>query len=481
MDFTRLTGVIAAAWNAQVMPSLTDYIGIPCLSPAFDAGWAATGHIERAATLIAGWARDTLHSIPGASVEILTLPGRTPVVFIDIPGSSPDPVLIYGHLDKQPAMSGWSRGRSAWVPRQEGDRLYGRGGADDGYAIYAAVLAVIALRDQGLDHARCQILIEASEESGSDDLPFYVDHLASRLGSPSVVVALDAGAGDYETLWLTTSLRGQVAGTLTVRVLTESVHSGDGAGVAPSSFRIARHLLSRLEDPVTGEIIRREFQVEIPKERRDEAEAAAARLGRSYYDALPFASGVGPVTEDVVELMLNRAWRPALVVTGVDGLPATCDASAVLHSQTALKLSLRLPPTLDAEAAAMALTATLEADPPYGCEVAFRCDMQSPGWHAPPTADWLGESLGQASRQAFGAPAALIGGGGGIPFLSMLGDRFPAAQFVVTGVLGPQSNAHGPNEFLHIPTAIRLTAVMACLLRDAAVPTCIPTLPAKDC
>lgn len=468
MDYNRLRDVIAQAWEARAMPSLLDYMTIPCESPAFDAAWAESGHIDRAAGLLADWALEMLTDIPGTTVEIVRLPGRTPVVFVDIPGGSPEPVLIYGHLDKQPPMAGWSDGRSAWVPSLEGDRLYGRGGADDGYAIYAAVLAVVALHEQGLGYARCQILIEACEESGSGDLPHYIDHLAPLLGSPTVVVALDGGAGDYDGLWLTTSLRGQVAGTLTVRVLEEGVHSGDGAGVAASSFRIARHLLSRLEDPETGTIMPSQFHVAIPHERRDQADAAGARLGRSFHDALPFVPGARPVTDDVVELMLNRAWRPQLVVTGIDGLPAVRDAAAVLHPDVALKLSLRLPPTLDPVAAAASLKALLERDPPYGCEVSFRCEMQSPGWHAPTTAMWLGDSLANASRDAFGSPSALMGGGGGIPFLSMLGERFPGAQFVVTGVLGPQSNAHGPNEFLHVPTAMRITAVVARLLFDAA-------------
>ena len=438
----------------------------------FDPAWEETGHIARAAELLIDWARLALAAVPGATVELVTLRGRTPVVFIDIPGASTDRVLLYGHLDKQPPMPGWSNGRGAWIPAREGDRLYGRGGADDGYAIYAAVLAVLALREQGLDHAPCQILIEACEESGSGDLPFYIDHLGPRLGSPAVVVALDAGAGDYDSLWLTTSLRGQVAGTLTVRVLEECIHSGDGSGVVPSSLRIARGLLSRLENSETGEIISTEFHVPIPPDRREQAQAAAVRLGPSFYDTLPFVRQTTPVTDDVVELMLNRAWRPQLAVTGIDGLPAVRDAAAVFYPQTAMKLSLRVPPTLDVEAAAASLTTLLEADPPYRCEVTFLPEMLSSGWHAPPTVKWLEECLDAASNNAFGSPSALMGGGGGIPFLSMLGERFPRAQFVVTGVLGPASNAHGPNEFLHVPTAMRITAVMALLLLDAVEGSC---------
>lgn len=468
MDFNRLTKFIEGAWQADAMPSLIGYMKIPCESPMFDRAWVETGHIARAADLLASWARDALSDVSGATVDLVTLPGRTPIIFIDIPGTSTGRVLVYGHLDKQPPMPGWSNGRSAWVPSLEGDRLYGRGGADDGYAIYAAVLAVVALKEQGLDHAPCQILIEACEESGSDDLPFYIDHLAERIGSPAVVVALDAGAGDYESLWLTTSLRGQVAGTLSVQVLDQGIHSGDGSGVVPSSFRVARHLLSRLEDPETGDVVPTQFHAPIPQVHCDQAQAAAASLGNSFYDTLPFARNTRPVTDDVFELMLNRAWRPQLAVTGIDGLPAVEDAGAVTYPSTSLKLSLRLPPVLDPVLAATFLKDLLEDDPPYACEVSFTPQMMSSGWHARPTAKWLEQSLDFASRSAFGSPSALMGGGGGIPFLSMLAERFPEAQFVVTGVLGPASNAHGPDEFLHIPTAKRITAVVARLLFDAA-------------
>lgn len=448
------------------MPALLEYVAIPCQSPAFDTDWAASGHMDRAVALMAHWARKELSDMPGVTVDVITLPERTPVIFIDIPGDTGAPVLIYGHLDKQPPMTGWTQGRSAWTPSIEGDRLYGRGGADDGYSIFSAITAVLALREQGVEHPRCMILIEACEESGSADLPHYVEHLAPRIGVPAVVIALDAGCGNYDQLWMTTSLRGQVAGTLSVRVLNEGVHSGDAAGVVPSSFRIVRQLLSRLEDPDTGDIVP-EFHVPIPDERRVQAARAAAALGTSFHEQLPFPAGMKPVTDDLTQLVLNRSWRPQLAITGIDGLPSVANAAAVMQPTTALKLSLRLPPTFDPEAAAVRLKTILEADPPYRCEVSFRIDMVSKGWHAPAVAPWLEASLDEASTSAFGSPSALIGGGGGIPFLAMLGERFPAAQFVVTGVLGPQSNAHGPNEFLHIPTAKRITAVVAQVLRDA--------------
>lgn len=467
VDSTRLQTFIDRKWNADVMAPLTDYIAIPCESPAFDPDWNANGHMDRAAHMMAEWARDQLRGIADVRVEIVRLPGRTPVLLIDVPGSNGDPVLIYGHLDKQPPMSGWTGSRSAWTPVIEGDRLYGRGGADDGYAIFSAVLAILGLRDQGLDHPRCVILIEACEESSSEDLPYYIDHLADRIGTPAVVVALDSGCGDYERLWATTSLRGQVAGVLTVKVLTEAVHSGDASGVVPSSFRIATRLLARLEDPESGEIYPAVFRVTIPEHRRTEAFAMAAGLGTAVWNTLPFAPGVRPVVEEGADLALNRAWRAQLAVTGLDGLPSIAGAASVMQPMTALRLGLRLPPTMDPEQAGRDLKGLLEADPPYGADVFFAVDFASPGWHAPATAPWLTESLRQGSVSAFGQVHALYGGGGGIPFLNMLGERFPDTQFVVTGVLGPQSNAHGPNEFLHIPTALKVTAVLAQVLHDA--------------
>lgn len=471
MENERLQTCIEQRWARHVMPTLVDYIAIPCVSPAFEPDWDEQGHMIKAAELLADWAQEHLAAIGGATVEIQELPGRTPLLYIDVPGTAPGdaPILLYGHLDKQPAMDGWVAGRSAWSPKMEGDRLYGRGGADDGYALFSAVLALLALEDQHLARPRCVVLIEASEESSSEDLPFYFDQLAARLGSPSLVVALDSMCGNYDQLWTTTSLRGQVAGTLTVRVLDEAIHSGEASGIVPSSFRIATGLLARIEDPETGRITAPDFIVDVPAARLVEADIAANVLGESVFDAMPFARGVKPVNDDVAALITQRSWRAQLAVTGADGLPAVGDAASVMLPETSLKLSLRLPPTLDAGAAGAALKRLLEEHPPYGCHISFDIAFASPGWHAPDTAGWLANALDDASHRTFGQPCVSYGGGGGIPFLNMLGERFPQAQFVVTGVLGPQSNAHGPNEFLHIPTAIKVTAALATIIHAAAV------------
>jgi acetylornithine deacetylase/succinyl-diaminopimelate desuccinylase-like protein len=466
IDIVKAKKLIDQCWGDEVVPQLIEYIRIPNKSPAFDPDWSAHGYMDEAVSLFERWARANLPLFPDATLEVVRLPGRTPVIVIDIPGASEDRVLLYGHLDKQPEMTGWAEGYGPWTPRLEGDKLYGRGGADDGYAMFGALSALMALHEQGVPHARCVVLIEACEESGSYDLPYYVDHLAARIGDPSLVICLDSGCGNYDQLWLTTSLRGLASGTLTVRVLEEGVHSGDASGIVPSSFRILRSLLSRLEDEETGAVRPAELYAQIPPERVTQARRAAAALGNAVYTKFPFPPGVSPMSDDLTELVLNRTWRPQLAVTGIDGPPKPRDAGNVLLPFTAAKLSLRLPPTLDAAAAGATLRRLLEKNPPYGATVEFAVDSSAAGWNAPLLSAWLEQSLARSSELAFGAPPAYMGEGGSIPFMAMLGEKFPQAQFVVTGVLGPHSNAHGPNEFLHIPTGRRVSLVIAQVLAD---------------
>ena len=461
MDSHRLTHFVDTFWEEEILPSITEYIRIPNKSPAFDPKWQEHGYMEEAVTLMETWARRHLARFPGATLDVVRLPGRTPLLFIDIPGDSTDTVLLYGHLDKQPEMKGWAEDMGPWKPVLKGDKLYGRGGADDGYAIYGCFAALLALQEQQVQRARCVIMIEACEESGSYDLPFYVDHLLPRIGDPSLVVCLDSGCGDWDRLWLTTSLRGIAAGTLTVRVLSEGVHSGDASGIVPSSFRILRGILSRLEDEVTGEIKLHDLYVQIPPQRIEQAKQAAKILGDQVFAKFPFVGAVQPMGDDTGQMVLNRTWRPQLAIVGMDGYPTPGDAGNVLLPFSTAKLSLRLPPTLDAKAAVHALKQALEANAPYGAEVEFDGRDGQSGWHAPPLAPWLDKAVSDASVKTFGQPAAHMGEGGSIPFMGMLGEKFPNTQFVITGVLGPHSNAHGPNEFLHIPTGKRVTAAVA--------------------
>lgn len=466
MDPNKTSEYVDQVWDESIVPALVEYVRIPNKSPHFDADWREHGHMDRAVALIEGWCRE--RTIEGMQIEVVRIEDRTPVLLIEIPGEVDDTVLLYGHLDKQPEMVGWSEGLGPWEPVIRDEKLYGRGGADDGYSAFASLTAIEALREQEIPHARCVVLIEACEESGSYDLPHYIEALKERIGTPSLVVCLDSGAGNYDQMWSTTSLRGMVGGSLTVEVLEEGVHSGDASGIVPSSFRVLRHLLSRLEHPGTGEVVPPEFHVEIPQERIAQAKVAAEVLDTSVYSKFPFSGGVQPVSEDLVQLVLNRTWRPAIEITGARGLPDLDDAGNVLRPWTSVKVSVRLPPTADCEAATRSLGELFEQKVPYGARVRFVAEAAGPGWNAPPVAPWLEEAMDSASKAFYGEPAVFMGEGGSIPFMGMLGESFPEAQFLITGVLGPQSNAHGPNEFLHIPYARKLTACVAHVLADHA-------------
>jgi acetylornithine deacetylase/succinyl-diaminopimelate desuccinylase-like protein len=455
---------IAHEWATSVLPTLHDFIRIPNVSAAFDADWHAHGHMHRAVDLVRDWCAH--RSIVGMVVEVHELPGRSPLLLIEVPafggGSDTDTVLLYGHVDKQPEMTGWRDDLGPWKPVIDGDRLYGRGGADDGYAAFASLLAIEAAQLAGLPHHRCVVAIEASEESGSPDLPAYLDALAHRIGSPSLVLCLDSGCMDFERLWVTTSLRGMASGQLRVDILREGVHSGSASGVVPSSMRIVRQLLDRVEDAVTGQVLLPELHVEVPADRLAQATAVAAEFPIG--DHFPWVPGARPTVDDPVDQLLATTWRPTLSTTGVDGIPPVHLAGNVLRPHTALQLSFRLPPTCDADAALAAIEAALTTDPPYGARVQFLNGTCGPGWNAPSFAPWLAEALDAVSNAEFGRPSRAFGEGGTIPFMGMLGEIFPEAQFVITGALGPDSNAHGPNEYLHLPTAQKLTGVLARLL-----------------
>ncbi len=465
LDPKALREYVAQAWRDSILPALEDYVRLPAKSPAFDAEWSANGHLAAAIDLAASWCEG--RPVQGMTVEKVTLDGLTPTLFVEIPAFHPDgkgsdeTVLMYGHLDKQPEAAGWDANKGPWKPVVEDGKLYGRGSADDGYAVFGSLGAIEALQAQGIAHPRCVLLIETSEESGSPHLAAYVEHLNARIGTPSLVVCLDSGAGDYERMWLCTSLRGNVTGDLRISTVTEGIHSGDASGIVPSSFRVARQLLDRVEDAASGEILVDALRAEVPPDRLEQARAAAVVLGDGVHSKYPFQPGTQPMGRDGVDRILGRTWRPTLSVTGADGLPSLANSGNVLRPVTALKLSFRLAPTTEPKQAVAAITRTLTENPPSGATVAFENADGATGWNAPPFAPWLDEAIQESSRAFFGKDAVSLGEGGTIPLMGLLGESFPEAQFVITGVLGPGSNAHGPNEFLHLEMAERLTACVA--------------------
>ena len=482
LEAVALQSYVDAAWSERIVPELLSYIAVPAKSPAFDPDWAERGLLDRVIASAADWIR--AQQVSGLKLEVMRLNDaqgqpRTPVLFFELPASSgqdgtPAPasgqtVLMYGHLDKQPEFTGWRNDLGPWTPKILDGKLYGRGGADDGYAAYASIAAIQAIQAQGVAHPRIVGLIETSEESGSSDLLPYVDVLRSRLGDVGLVICLDSGAGNYDQLWLTTSLRGMAAGVLKVEVLTEGIHSGDASGLVPSSFRILRHVLDRLEDSATGRLLPASFHCEVPAERVAQAQATAAILGDEIHKRFPWAhydcggstAFALPTTTDPVEALLNRTWRPTLSVTGADGFPELRNAGNVLRPYTAFKLSLRLPPLVDAAQAVRELKTLLEDNAPYQAKVTFEGGGAASGWNAPSTSPWFEQAMQDASQAHFGAGCGTIGQGGTIPLMNMLSQGFPKAQMMVCGVLGPKSNAHGPNEFLHLDYARRLTATVA--------------------
>jgi acetylornithine deacetylase/succinyl-diaminopimelate desuccinylase-like protein len=466
MNLEQLRAAVNKVWDESILERLTAYVRIPNKSPMFDPEWESHGYMEAAIQLMADWCR--AQPVRGMKVEIRRLPGKTPLLLVDVPGELPGAVLLYGHLDKQPEFTGWLPGLGPWEPVVRDGKLYGRGAADDGYAVFSSLTAIAALQAQKVALPRCVLLIEACEESGSVDLPAHLDALGDSIGDPSLVVCLDAECGNYDQVWCTTSLRGIVIGRLRVRVLTEGVHSGMATGIAPTPFRIAAQVLARIENPITGDLLLEELQTSLPKDRRAQVTAAAKVLGEGVAGKLPWAQGVKPLSNDPAELLINSTWRATLAVTGADGLPSVRSAGNVLLPELSFKLSLRLPPTTDPAKATKALREALERDPPYGAEVKFESEGGAGGWNAPAFAPWLEESITRASREIYGRDAVHIGCGGSIPFMGMLGARFPRTQFFITGVLGPHANAHGPNEFLHIEYAKKLTACVSLVLADHA-------------
>jgi acetylornithine deacetylase/succinyl-diaminopimelate desuccinylase-like protein len=451
-------------WENKIIPTLSTYIEIPAKSPSFDPQWKQSGHIDKVIKLVDNWINE--QKIPNLKKEIIEEKDRTPLLLLELPGDFDYNVLMYGHLDKQPEMVGWSEGLAPWKAVRKGDKLYGRGGADDGYAVFACICAIQHLLDQKVKRPNIKVAIELSEESGSTDLPFYFETHSKKFGTPNLIICLDSGTGNYEQFWTTTSLRGLVNGTLKVQVLNEGVHSGDASGVVPSSFRIARQLLNRIENVETGEIFPDTFKAEIPKQRMTQVEKTSGVLNDLIFKKFPFTDKTTPIATSPKELLLNRTWRAALSITGADGLPSVQTAGNVLRPQTTLKLSLRLPPTLDAKKAAQELKQTLEKNPPYNAKVEFHIEDAAGGWNAPAMNEELENIIDEASQKFYGKEALSIGEGGSIPFMGMLGAKFPKAQFVITGVLGPNSNAHGPNEFIHLEYAKKLNACIIYVLEN---------------
>ncbi|KAN0011994.1 hypothetical protein ACTFIU_000213 [Dictyostelium citrinum] len=465
LDIEKVKEFSNKAWDENIIPTLSKYIEIPNQSPLYDANWATNGYTEEAIQLLEKWI--LAQGIKGITCEIKRIEGLTPIIFMVVEATKTEnvkTVLMYGHMDKQPPLTdAWDEGLHPYKAVIKNNRLYGRGGADDGYSTFASICAIQALQQQNIPHDRYVVIIEGSEESGSIHLPQYVEKFQAEIQTPSLVVCLDSGCGNYDQLWMTSSLRGVLTGDLTVKVLNEACHSGSASGIVPSSFRILRQVLDRVENQVTGEI-NKQLHVEIPPYRLEQIAKCAEILGSTIYDEFSWYQGTGPITKDLTQLMINKTWYPSVCVTGAEGLPHTSNAGNVMRTHTTVKVSVRLPPSFKHTDAGAILKNLFESNPPYGATVTFKADKSASGWDSPQTKPFLEKALGEASNLFYGKDHVYMGEGGSIPFMKMLNDRFPESQFIVTGLLGPASNAHGPNEFLDIPFAKRLLSCVIYLL-----------------
>jgi len=447
-------------WEDSILPSLSEFIEIKALSPLFEPKWAEIGELDKTIDLFCNWLDD--QGILGMKYETHRIDGKSPVLLVTVDGTGPGEVIFYSHLDKQPSKPElWSDGLHPLKAVRRDPWLYGRGTIDDGYGGYLCATSVRLLQEAGIPHPRCTFLIETCEESGSFDLPPYLDALTGELGNPDMIVVMDSGGPDYDHIWMTEALRGLVSGTLSVKVSHEGIHSGNSGGSIPSSFRIIRELLDRVEDSKTGEVLIPEMHVEIGEDVQDKAKALAEVVGGSIWEQFPTVDTLVPVASTTEEMIIAMNWEPTLCVIGVDGIPPVQVAGNVLRTNTDLKLSFRIPPGVDSEAVISIVKEILEDEPPFGAEVSFTPDSCADGFHAPPLQGKVRDAIHESSLSLTGLPPLATWTGGTIPFMAMMQRKYPEAMFLCTGASGPGNNAHGPDEKLHIPSSKRLTVVLS--------------------
>ena len=447
-------------WEESILPSLSEFIEIHALSPMFEPNWDELGELQATLDLFCSWLDN--QGLQGMSYNVHRIANHSPVLLVTIEGTGSGEVLFYSHLDKQPSRPHlWSEGLHPLKAVRREPFLYGRGSVDDGYGGYLCVTAIRLLQEAGIPHPKATFLIETCEESGSYDLPPYLDELTENLGNPDLVVVLDSGGPSYEHIWVTEALRGLVAGNLSVKVSHEGVHSGMSGGAIPSSFRIQRMLLDRIENSQTGEVLIPEMHVEISDNIMQQATALAEVLGDELWSSLPTVETLESQSKDVSEMLLDINWRPALSVIGADGIPSVQSAGNVLRTNTDLKISFRIPPGVNAEEVQDVVKQILEANPPYGAEVTYNPTEPADGFHAPPLHEGIASALESASLHLTGKPPMSTWIGGTIPFMAMIQNKYPNACFLCTGSSGPGNNAHGPDEKLHIPHSKRVNVALA--------------------
>eukprot|EP01134_Creolimax_fragrantissima_P007648 CFRG7648T1 len=467
MDATKTQAFVDKHFQEKFVDTLSGFIKIPNCTPAFDADYLTNGHIQTAIKYILDFT-DSL-KIPGLTHSVYDDESRPPMVCIVYPGEVKQNVMIYGHLDKQPFMEGrWSEGLDALTPVIRDNKLYGRGSADDGYSVLAALLSIQAAREQGVPLPRICILLETEEESGSENLLYLMEQaqVKEALGKPDICICLDSETADYDKIWVTSSLRGLAACNLKIEVMESGQHSGLAGGIVPETFTIARQLLDRLEDSTTGVVVD-EFNSQPDDKKRNEAKEVAEYHGSSLFTNFKLLEGVSAMSEhDLAQMYLQNVWYASLSVTGGCGLPDVSDAGNVLRPWTQLRVGIRLPPNVNGHDAAKKLEEVLTKDPPYGCKISVTGLQGGNGFCTKPFPIYLNDSIRDASMAFFGQAHSSFGIGGSIPFLSELGQKYPEAQIIPMGAMGPDCNAHNPDESIDLPYAKKFVCFLSHLLGD---------------
>jgi len=465
MDYEKTLKDAKKDFDENILPGLQDFVRIDNLSPDFDPEWETNMKAENAGNHLINWAMK--QGVKGMKAELVKEKGRTHLVFIEIESQGIDKtVLLYGHYDKQPPLGEWDEGLAPTKPVIKNGLLYGRGASDDGYALFAIVESVKLIQLQNKKHGRILITIESGEESGSPDLVYYLKKLSDRIKEPDLMICMDSGCKDYSTLWMTTSLRGVCAVECEVECLQESVHSGTGSGIAPDSFTVLRQLFDRLDDAKTSKVLA-PLHVEIPPYRLEDAQKLADYAKeKAVTDLVKLLPNVKPLTEDYKEIILNNTWRPTVVVTGMTGFPAAEGAGNVLRAKTKAKISIRLPPTFDHKESEKIIADILTKDPPYNSKITVKIINSGNGWAAKDLHPALKKSFSASSQFLFGRDYFNCGEGGSIPFISELAELFPKCEILVTGVLGPGSNAHCLNECLNLDYTTKMIVALAHSIHD---------------
>jgi acetylornithine deacetylase/succinyl-diaminopimelate desuccinylase-like protein len=458
----------------ELIPAICEFIKIPNQSRLFDAEWATNGLQEKACQFAIDFANS--QKLKGFSIQFIQEEGKTPALLgiVDPFAGSGEvtedlkkTILMYGHIDKQPPLNGkWSEGLGPHTPVIKDGKLYGRGGNDDGYAWFSCVLMAKALQENNLPHNRLVFFFETDEESGSRDLMYYLNKFKAKIGVPSLIFCLDSGTTDYEHMCLTTTLRGLVCFKLRVDVLKQGLHSGSSSGVVPSSFRIMRNILEQFENSNNGNLPA-ELYVDIPKDKYQQAQELIENKGGKIDFKFPMVEGMDSMGNTGFQDYINRIWKPQLSITGIDGLPSCSTAGNVLLPYTQVCCSLRIPPSKNSKEAKEQIENFFsKVKVPHNAKFSYNVYKSGTGFECPSYSKSVLEVINKAGNETFDKPVLYYGEGGSIPFLNDIKNVFPKAQFIVTGVLGPESNAHGPDEMLHLGFLENLVVTMGKILRD---------------